>query len=436
VNRIAGTATATSRLRVLLLVGVVAVGACESAAAPAGGPLTTGEGVPTEQATAAPTAMPTAQPAAVTTAEPTAAPTAEPTAAPTAEQSAVPSADAGSSPTSPAPSLSSGPGGWRAFGEPGFHVGLGIAGNGDVIVVSTRAASANPVALVVTRFDPAGRQVSRVVTDRAYQPPAGDDIDVDPTDDSVLIPERVSGGQVLRRVRSQTGRLAATIRLPAGINDVAVDAAAVIHGAGGYLTSAGLYAFVVRLRRDGTLIASYDAWLRSPPKAPLSRASILQEPSQVALGRDGRLVIFGAPYSSPLGVDDNGPPGDAASITSLTTAIRGPRSWNVKVEWGTGSVRFSTWARHPVGMTADARGNVFLGEYIPTADGLGFLGYRLRMFGPDGGVLAAWGHSSTSEGLFMPFSPVVDAAGRLWVLDGDPELHQVVIKVLDHPPGG
>jgi hypothetical protein len=164
------------------------------------------------------------------------------------------------------------------------------------------------------------------------------------------------------------------------------------------------------------------------------RPSIIQDTYTIAFGRDGRLVLFQAPYSEPV-LPDNGPPGIAAAITSLAADLRDVRAWNIDAPYPVKSSRFFGWARSAIGLAADADGRVYLVEAFLTKDLARTVSTRLRMFSRDGRELASWGSRGTRPGLEMPLAIAVDDAGRVWVVDRI-DSARAVVRAMDRPPDG
>jgi hypothetical protein len=360
----------------------------------------------------------------------TAAPTATitPRPAPTIAPSPRPSLE-----PSPSPSLASGR--WepvtKQLSAPAAWLDFGFASNGNVLAIGTQDAAADPLHLFVARFAPSGRERARHRLHRSVTPLAGDWASIDTTDDSIVIDDyyRPTGLFTLRRFSSSTGYDLSNVYTDGGINRLAVDARGRQFGLPQYGVDGNVYAAVARMDARSRIRLGVDYWLRPLTAGPRpATPGVLGFPTAIAVGLDGRVVLVDEPDVDARYPD--GTPRRAAVVTSLAPDLSSPRQWELPVEWPFGSHAFGIWS-HQLAIAGAADGSVAIGEPVLDTAGATIAGWRMRLFGPSGDLVGAWGFGATEAGALNLGHPAFGADGRLWAIEVDPATGASTIAVLE-----
>lgn len=313
---------------------------------------------------------------------------------------------------------------------PAAYLDFGFAGNGDLIVVATDDITDAKLELWIARYSPDGRRISKKAVDRRIPQHAGDWIDVDPTNDTVVISERDAGTTTFtgRRISSATGKTTRSIDLHAEVRRIAID------GAGRMFAIAPLYSYfnertctIDRLNAGGGIAQGVDHWLETCRERFVDTGPpVLGDPVAIEIGRDGRVLIVDA---APAGRREHAPEAGLA-LTTLTTGFGFVRQWHLPLEWAPGAVPFASWSQS-LTLAGASDGGVYVGETIISDDGTRSTGFRVRAFDKVGALLATYGVGGDQAGVTWPSYPNVDADGRLWVIDLDTVTRTYSIKVLE-----
>jgi len=321
----------------------------------------------------------------------------------------------------------------RALAAPAAWLDFGFAANGDVIAIGTHDTGTEQLHLFVARFSATGRRREEHSLSRSVTPIPGDWAAIDRRDDSVLIDDYwlPTGLFTLRSFSSDTGGNIANVPTDSGINRVAIDPNGRVYGLPQYGVDGNAYAAIVRLDGRGRVKSGVDVWLRpldagARPDAP----GILAYPVAIAAGLDGRVIVVDVPDFDATYPD--GTARRAVVVTSLGPNLGSPRQWELPVEWQFGSPGFGTWS-HNLSVAGAADGTILVGEPVLDETGGTILGWRVRAFDASGRHVGSWGFGVDGSGVSQASQPIVDAAGRLWVIATDPATGSSVIAVLSLP---
>jgi hypothetical protein len=323
---------------------------------------------------------------------------------------------------------------WRIVAPPlavpAAYLDFGFAGDGDLLVVATDDITDAKLGLWVARYRPDGTRVSKKAIDGRITRFAGDWIDIDPTDDTVVITERGAGTTYTgRRISSTTGKTIASINFNDAVERIAIDRAGRMFAVSPAYPSVNSKrpCIVGRLGRGGGVAEGVD-WFSDPcgvrgytaPPTPFG------DPTTIEIGRDGRLWIID---KAAGGVRRHDEPAGIA-LTVLGGNFDFVRHWHISLEWAWNSGPFLT-SVGALTLAGSADGTLYLGETLMSADATHSTGFRIRVFDKSGALLRTFGDGGDQAGVTWPTAPNVDGNDRLWVIDLDIATRAYSIKVVE-----
>ena len=209
---------------------------------------------------------------------------------------------------------------------PAAYLDFGFAGNGDLIVVATDDITDVKLGLWVARYSPDGTRISKKTIDRRITRYAGDWIDIDPTNDTVVVSERDTPYTTYtgRRISSATGKTIASINFQNDVRRVAIDETGRLFAITPFYGSINAYraCIVDRLKAGGGIAVGVDHWLATcEVRGPSPGHAVFGNPVGIEIGRDGRLLVVDvAPAGRRVQATEAG-----LGITAMTTGFR-PRT--------------------------------------------------------------------------------------------------------------
>lgn len=352
-----------------------------------------------------------------------------------------PTIDAGTSASPPAATPTHTPGptadasGWRTVGPPvalpAAYLDFGLAGNGDLLVIGTDDLTARPFKAWIERWTTAGDRVGRVSVDLRMTFLNGDWIDIDASTDTVLFQQMdlSTGLSSVYRVSSTSGATTKKVQLHPAILRVAVDPNGRLFGVSpGYATQKGYRPCLVdRLGSDGGIAAGVDSELEScSVRIDSTFDPYFDLPVAIDVDAAGRLIfsdedeIGSRPISEPARI----------GLTTVTIGFDFVEHRNLENDLRHLDPRYGMWL-HSWMLTGSADGRICVGETLSSEDGSRSIGSRVRCFSTSGAVLAVYGLGGGDAAMRGPQAPLVDPAGRLWVIDIDDSAtpRSYVIKV-------
>jgi hypothetical protein len=218
-------------------------------------------------------------------------------------------------------------------------------------------------------------------------------------------------------VASTTGATTKKLQLHPAILRVAVDPKGRLFGVSpGYATQKGYRpCFVDRIGSDGGIAAGVDSELEAcGVRFDSTFDPYFDLPVAIDVDAAGRLIfsdedeIGSRPISEPARL----------GMTTVTTGFDFVDRRVLENDLRHLDPGYGGWL-HSWMLTGSADGRICVGETLMSEDGSRSIGSRVRCFSKAGGVLAVYGLGGDDQAMRGPQAPLVDSAGRLWVIDID-----------------